>query len=129
MMWYNCKPQHITKETSNYYTTENPTLGYHILDASMFCCFIIQKCFWTSDSNNPLHLLDPVSPIAYGNNVVVVGCIKLATSHTNIFCCLLLKNFNAKRQWYCKGGNFTLATKVRKNLVDSINYIFIFFLF
>ncbi len=30
-MWYNYKPQHITKETSNYYTTKNHTLGYHML--------------------------------------------------------------------------------------------------
>ncbi len=126
-MWYTANPN-ISKKKLQIITQQKiPPWGTTF---QMRLCFVALSfkwlCFWTGDSNNPLHLFDPLSPAAYGNKVVVVGCTKLATPHANMFCCLPFRNFNAKRKWYCKGGNFTLATKVRKNLVDGINYNFIF---
>ncbi len=97
----------------------DPTLGYHILNASMPCCFIFQVVvFFNRGSSYPLCLFNVLSPIAYGNKVMVVRCAKLATPHVNKLCCLLLKTLNAKSKCICKARSSTVMALRSKNTLS-----------
>ncbi len=66
-------------------------------------------CIWVGDSSNLLWLFKPLSPIAYGNKVVVSRCANLRTPCTKMFCCLPLRTFNVKSKCNCKSGNSIIA--------------------
>ncbi len=109
-MWYNCKPQHITKETTNYYTTKNPTLEYHILNALMPCCSILQMVVFLGSgfvqSSMPFQCIITccIWEQSCGSWVHQIG----DTPHQRVLM-FTFQNFNVESKWYCKGGYSTLV--------------------
>ncbi len=77
-------------------------------------------------SSNPLCLFNALSPTTHGNKVVVARCAKLATPHINMFCSFPFKTFNVESK--CISWKFHgCGSKVRKDLVNDINYILFYY--